>query len=138
MKKEYIKPFMVLEDFNADEYIAACWGVGCDTSKANKIETSLKNNPVGGHQSRYCGQFSHQHIFTDSDGTPKYMQEDDSPYGDLYCTLYTDSTYKTELDITSVKPGDTIYWITYGTSTRSVYHHVGTVEEQFPGNPNHS
>lgn len=24
MKKEYIKPFIILEHFNADEYVAAC------------------------------------------------------------------------------------------------------------------
>ena len=29
MKKEYVTPIMVGEEFSANEYVAACWGVGC-------------------------------------------------------------------------------------------------------------
>ena len=141
MKKVYVRPVVAVEDFRANEYISACWGVGCDTNTANNIESELGNRPAGGHQPQYCGQASHQFIVTGGNNTPQYMQEEESPFGGvLYCTLYTDDTYTVSLDITTVEPGDTIYWTTTGTmmGQTSTYHHVGTVQPSKPGYPNHS
>ena len=33
MKKEYVAPVIVGEEFSANEYVAACWGVGCSVER---------------------------------------------------------------------------------------------------------
>ena len=141
MKKCYVKPTLIGENFSVNEFVSACWGVRCNTSEANKIEKYMHNSPIGGHQSQYCGQFSHQYIRTDGSETPTGMEEQKNAWGyNLECTIYTDSTYLTLSDITTVKPGDTIYWTTqasYGGPVQ-LYHHVGTVQSTYPDNPNRS
>ena len=137
MKKEYVGPRMVGEKFVANEYVAACWGVGCDTSAAEIIEKELKNSPFNGHRSNQCGKSSHQYIVTNSAGAAERMEERGNDYfPTLQCTLYTDATYQDEMDIAEVDPGETIYWVTKGG--RYTYHHVGIVTETYPGHPNRS
>ena len=40
-KKVYQKPLLMSEDFVPQEYVAACWGVGCDVNASNQIERNL-------------------------------------------------------------------------------------------------
>ena len=139
MKKHYVKPMMVGEEFVADEYVSACWGVACNTSAANKIESDLHNTPWGGHSPSQCGRFEQQVIIVNSNNVATGMVEIKTAYGDLPCELYTDSTYTTKLDISTVKSGDTIYWITEGYSFgKQIYHHVGTVQLTDQYKVNHS
>ena len=56
--------------------------------------------------------------------------------GTLTCTLYTDNTYKTTMDISTVKVGNTIYWTT--AAGIKTWHHVGTVFQTVPNHPNRS
>ena len=139
MKKEYVRPMMNGEQFSADEYVSACWGVACNTSEAEEIEDSLNNNPIGGHNPFECGRFSQQAIITNSDNVATGMVEVDTAYGDLPCDVYTDATYSTKLDISQVKDGDIIYWITKGNFAGvQTYHHVGTVKLTDAYKVNHS
>lgn len=55
-------PKAEVEQFSANEYVAACWYVGCNTSEANAIEKTLRNDPTGGHRAQYCGNPTHQAI----------------------------------------------------------------------------
>lgn len=143
--KKYMKPIMNGEIFTTNEYVAACWGVGCDYDRANKIiEPSLKNNPAYGHQRQYCGQIDHQHVVLGSNGKPVGIQELGSAYADvLEGTLYTDNTYTKEMSssqIENIKIGDEIHWITVGTGwgQTSIYHHVGEVIGTTKDHPNAS
>ena len=134
MKKEYVRPMIIGEEFSADEYVSACWGVACNTSAANKIEDDLNNNPIYGHQSQYCGQYTHQVI---ANNVPVKMIEVDTYWGDLECTLYTDDTYSEEKDISTVTGDSTIYWVTEGLGN-NIYHHVGTTQFTDANRTNHS
>ena len=36
--KSWVKPVTEVQKFEANEYVAACWGVGCDVSWSNQYE----------------------------------------------------------------------------------------------------
>lgn len=140
MKKEYVAPVIVGEEFSANEYVAACWGVGCDVKAANTIERKLGNYdyPNLYHRDDHCGLSGNQVIYDDNnDGIADRMKEIGTDgLDDLDCTIYTDETYRTVRQISDVEAGDTIYWTTSaGTKT---WHHVGTVFNTVPGHPNRS
>ena len=137
--KKYIKPTMDGQLFAANEYVGACWGVGCDTVKATEIENGFNNRPYGGHRASECGRFDQQAVVTTDNGVPIGMVELDTYWGNLQCEIYTDSSYATRADASFVRDidqGDTIYWITRGGSY--VYHHVGTVQGTIENRPNAS
>lgn len=139
--REYVTPRMTGETFAANEYIAACWGVACITNEANQWEID-HNNYHGGdisHQDDHCGLKTNQAIRTDSFNTPISMTEVGTDgLGSLPCTLYDSPTYARydQIDISTVSPGDKIYWTT--SSGSRTWHHVGIVEETYPGHPNRS
>lgn len=56
--------------------------------------------------------------------------------GTLNCTIYWDSKYDSQRSVSSVNPGDTIYWTT--SAGDKTWHHVGTVYATVPGHPNRS
>lgn len=141
--KKWSRPVGKIEQFTANEYIASsCWGVACDVNAANDIEKNLHGSSWRRYEHRLsqCGQESHQvlHDIT-GDGKPDYMAEEKSEASGkdgLRCTVYTDSTYRTRLeDLSTIRPGDRIYWTTTSSITWS---HVGTVHEIMAGHPNRS
>ncbi len=143
-KRVWNRPEAVVEEFVVNEYVAACWGVACDTAEANSIEDKLTSiaNPIGGHRNQFCGRYTAQYVVTNNENVATGMKELDSPYGDLGCTLYTDSSFTTKMtedQIASIQPGDTIYWLTVGNwGGAQYYHHTGEVMENYPGHPNRS
>lgn len=141
MKKRWETPKAMVEEFEANEYVAVCWGVACSTTAANQYEASI-NNSAQDHRGEYCGTTGHQWL-TDSDnnGIPERMSEIGTDgLGTLACTIYTDSTYRRRGDISKVEVGDYIYWTTSAGSGRDkrTWHHQGWVTETTPGHPNRS
>lgn len=41
MKQTWVTPRVNIQNFEANEYVAACWGVGCDWSTANDYEKKM-------------------------------------------------------------------------------------------------
>lgn len=142
--KKYVKPTMNGEMFVANEYVGACWKIGCNTSAANDYEDSINNNPIGGHRSSQCGNDLKQSVHLNSNGVPIGMYELNTSFNgaNLRCDLYTDQTYTTLMtneQIAAIKPGDTLYWITVGEwNGTHTYHHVGNVGAVNTNNPNAS
>lgn len=145
MKKTWEVPVILVQQFEANEYVAACWGVGCSVDEANNYErTHYYNNYQTwwdiecSHDSSHCGFSGNQVIYDDNnDGTADRMVEvGTSGLGTLTCTLYSDGDYNTPINVASVKAGQTIYWTT--SAGIKVWHHVGTVYETVPGHPNRS
>ena len=136
MKKKWVAPRTEVQKFEANECVAACWGVACDTAAAERWEWS-QFHTIRAHDDDVCGSFSNQIIYDDdNDGEADRMVE--LHYGENGATLYTDGTYSTVLNIRDVKPGQTLYWITKGPLGVIDYHHQGIVQETFPGHPNRS
>lgn len=140
MKKTWAFPLVCVQQFEANEYVAACWGVGCNTAEANRIEKNLGIYQPGvlDHSSDHCGLSGNQVIYDDNnDGTADRMVEVGTDgLGTLNCTIYTDSSYSAPMDISSVSTGQTIYWTT--SAGNKTWHHVGTVFDTVPGHPNRS
>ena len=137
MKNTYVKPMATLEEFIANEFVSVCyrWGVACSTNAANSKESSLRHPGIFyQHRGDQCGQFDHQAVYDrNGDGIPDEMIEEktDQGKGDLPCTIYTDGTYSTVKAISSVNPGDYIYWRTTGKVFGSTitWSHQGTVQQ---------
>ena len=140
MKKTWAFPLVCVQQFEANEYVAACWGVGCNTAEANRIEKNLGIYQPGvlDHSADHCGLSGNQVIYDDNnDGTADRMVEVGTDgLGTLNCTIYTDSSYSTPMDVSSVSAGQTIYWTT--SAGNKTWHHVGTVFNTVPGHPNRS
>lgn len=139
-KKVYQKPLLMSEDFVPQEYVAVCWGVGCDVTTSNQIEKDLGVYKPGvlDHGADHCGLSANQ-VIRDSndDGIGDEMVEVGTDgLGTLKCTIYSDAYYTQMIPVSSVKIGSTIYWTT--ASGNKVWHHVGTVSAVAPGRPNMS
>lgn len=141
MRKSYEAPVVSLERFEANEYVAACWGVGCDVDAANQYEMSHNNYDNGNisHGNNNCGLSGNQVIYDDNnDGTADRMVEvGTNGLGTLTCTIYTDNTYSTIRKVSSVHSGEVIFWTTSASDGRT-WHHTGTVHSTVPGHPNRS
>ena len=136
-KKTWSMPQATVQAFEANEYVAACWGVACDVMGGEQSgDDPMRPSEGLGHNRIYCGQTSHQLITTDENGIAIAMTEIDTRKSlgtDLPCTLYTDGSYTTTRDIRTVKEGDYIYWTT-SKDTRTWSHHGKVVA----GSTNHS
>ena len=141
MKKRWATPRAVVEEFEPNEYVAVCWGVECSTGAANTVEWDFYHNPVQAgvtHDEAYCGQTSHQWLVdSDNNNVAESMTEINTDgLGNLSCTIYTDATYTSVRDISTVKSGNYIYWTT--SSGDRTWHHQGRVSDTVPGHPNRS
>ena len=125
-KRRWVCPQANVQEFEANEYVAACWGVACDVmGDSQSGKDPMRPNEKLGHNKDYCGQLSHQYIMTDENNVPTEMIEIDtkkSLNGKLPCTIYTDGTYQIVRDIRTVSVGDYIYWTT-SKDTRTWSHH---------------
>lgn len=142
MKTKWESPRIFIQEFEANEYVAACWGVGCNWEEANVYEHTHKNDikPFNcTHGADNCGLVANQVIKDyNNDGIADAMIETGTNnLGDLVCTIYTNEQYTTIKDISTVKSGDYIYWTTSASGGR-VWHHQGSVNNTVPGHPNRS
>lgn len=137
--KTWIKPITEVQDFVANEYVAACWGIECQVPQMS----SNGNFGVGYHREETCGQKSHQSIRDKADGTFEIAEVNhDMTNRDLIATIYPDGWngkgYSSiSLDQVESLNGKTIYWSTT-LSGLVTYRHQGTVEFVEGKSTNHS
>ena len=140
MIKRWETPRIAVEKFEANEYVAACWGVKCDVDWANDYELREGDYHNGvTHDNAHCGSASNQVIFDDNnDGTADRMIETGTDgLGDLECAIYWDENYRRSRPVSTVEVGDVIYWTTQAGDGRT-WNHKGTVMASTPGHPNRS
>lgn len=138
--KRWVKPRTEVQVFEANEYVAACWGVKCDVDWSNDYEWRQGDYSNGvTHDSAHCGNSSNQVIFDDNgDGIADRMIETGTDgLGDLSCTIYWDATYSSTRAVSTVQIGDTIFWTTTASDGRT-WNHTGTVFATAEGHPNRS
>lgn len=139
--RRWVKPRTEVQKFEANEYVAACWGVGCDVDWSNEYEMKHGQDFWNGvtHDAAHCGNSSNQVIFDDNeDGVADRMIETGTDgLGDLNCIIYTNESYNTVRNVSTVKIGETIYWTTTAADGRT-WNHKGTVFATAEGHPNRS
>lgn len=137
--REYVTPRMTGETFAANEYIAACWGVACQTGWANHYEQWQGDFDDGvTHDVEHCGNSSNQVIKVDENNNPiKMIETGTDGLGDLTCTIFTNERYDTVRDVSTVEVGNIIFWTTTASDGRT-WNHKGTVFATAEGHPNRS
>lgn len=160
-RKTWVKPMTLVQKFEANETVALCWGVGCDTELANASNSYDSTHPQWhpndpahwynggkGYLPRHgtCGNSSNQYFKdTNGDSIVDTLFERSANGAELQCTIYSDGNYTTPIDASGVQPGDTIYWTSTGSTglqwlapETATWHHVGTTFDTVPGHPNRS
>lgn len=154
MKKRWGTPRAVVEEFEANEYVAACYSVVCNVNAANAVEQEWpvwvpgwfggghwSNNYVEGqtHSATACGApGSYYVIDNNEDGKFDSMIEISSDLGRLPCTIYTGADYSTTASWSGITSGQTIYWTTSTSDGSRTWHHQGMVGTSDPNHPNRS
>lgn len=141
-RKGWVTPKAMVEEFEANEYVAACWEIACivgatgDPDEANPDPYNPYSGATHSHNSNGtgCGWADNQYIREIRDGVFTVTE-----YGDniLNCRLTKNSRWQYLSDtISNVDFGDTIYWTTsLGNTT---WYHYGTVGVANEDHPNRS
>lgn len=141
MLEKWETPRVTIQEFEPNEYVAACWGVGCDVDWANQYEKEHGRDYWNGvtHDGAHCGNSSNQVIFDyDGDKIGDAMIETGTDgLGDLNCQIYWDANYTQPRPVSTVKIGNEIYWTTTADDGRT-WNHKGTVFATAEGHPNRS
>lgn len=138
MKMKWEEPSIEVQKFVPDEYVSACWKVACAVNAANDVEKKWpyngSNNFAQGqtHDEAHCGNETNQWV-TDNG----MIEIRTNGLGNLACDLYTNDSYTSTTNYSSVKDGDYIYWTTRAGDGR-VWHHQGYVKGTDSGHPNRS
>lgn len=136
MKKTWEAPRIEVQEFEANEYVAACWGVACELKGWHEINGSRQE-----HRPDACGNPDNQYVVSNAAGIPAAMKElHHTVVGDmtfeLNCTRYTDESYTVTKDYSDVAPDTTMYWTTRYLGV--TYYHKGKVNLTDMKHPNRS
>ncbi len=145
-RKGWVTPKAMVEEFEANEYVAVCWGVACDVDWANWYEETYNRRQTGvSHASNHCGNSSNQviHDYNNDNIGDDMVETGTDGLGTLNCTIYTGydrwtGRYTGQIDASQVSIGQEIYWTTSTSSGDRTWHHRGTVTATAEGHPNRS
>ena len=138
--RSWVKPRTEVQKFEANEYVAACWGVGCDVNWANSYEEGQGDISRGvTHERAHCGNPANQVIKDNNNDkiADEMIETGTDGLGDLDCTIYWDETYSSPRNVSSVGIGQTIYWTTTAADGRT-WNHKGKVFATAEDHPNRS
>ena len=143
MLEKWETPRVTIQEFEPNEYVAACWQIACsvgakgDENYANP-DPMNPNDPGITHSHNSdktgCGWAHSQYIVEVSDGVFNVTE-----YGQniLPCSLTKNDHWRNlESTITDVEPGNKIYWTT--SLDNRTWYHYGTVGAEDPNHPNRS
>lgn len=122
MKTMWETPRVLVQRFEANEYVAACWTLACTQGK------------YGSDNMDHSGSCSSptNNVISDNGGTIT-VRENSPDQGWLSCEIVNVSSWS------EVTPGMYVEWNTYAASGDGrVWRHKGTAGEQYPGHPNRS
>ena len=129
--KKWTQPLAKVEKFEANEYVAACWTVSCSipAEDPNGYDPFRIGDTGNLHRAQYCGAADAFVVNVDDNGIPYGLTEikAGSTGGKraLGSTIYTDGSFTSVRDISTVQIGETIYFAT--SNGGRTWHHHGTV-----------
>lgn len=137
MKKQWTLPRILVQEFEANEYVAACWKVGCknDTTFYKRKTNALYGSKWLGEEGPYDQPFSHdgdcrnaENNYFQANGTDiKFEYETSGQQGKL--TGGFDAWVDVDGD-GIVDTGDVVYWYTSnGTRRWNHWGYVQTVDQ---------
>lgn len=147
MKKTWELPVICVQYFEANEYVAVCWGVGCVVGGPPGNYGGFGENDNWAHwgYTAPSGNYCHDHsgscqyavnnqFNVDENNNVSFYAENNSEQGSLnggFCS-YIDNDGDNK-----VSDGDIIFWYTNGTNGRR-WNHYGTVVNADSKHPNRS
>ena len=143
-KKEYVTPIMTEEVFEADEYVAACWGVACaygvqgkDDGMVDLVDVRSSVNHRKHSSGVGCGYETNQYIVVDDNGKVSMIETGTDNLGHLACTI-TDAGWNNTVTLSQSDLNSTsvIYWTT--SAGNRTWHHMGYVNLKDGNSSNHS
>lgn len=146
MKKKWEEPKILVQEFVANEYVAACYYLACergsnvkvpDVSNWGKEEfgSNITHAPLG--TAHTCADASANRVVTDdgnliaSANVGEYNGEQRWLNGTI--TKWVDNGTKGQVDV-----GDVVYWYTLSSDEKRRWNHYGTVRATSSSHPNHS
>lgn len=144
MLEKWETPRVTIQEFEPNEYVAACYNIKCNVDAANSVEKGWmlnrwESNYDNGqsHAADRCGSFGSYYVIDDNeDGSFDRMIEISPDLGELSCSLYKNASYNTPGNWNSIQSGSYIYWTT--SSGNRTWHHQGSVAYQDTSHPNRS
>lgn len=146
MIKRWETPRIAVEKFEANEYVAACWSVGCIVGDGNygrygswdRWRQWNGDEPYGGDCHNHTGSCSHavnNQFNVDADGRVSFYAENSSDQGSLNggYTSYIDNDGNRQ-----ISDGDLIFWYTLSGNKDRRWNHYGVVEGAPAAHPNRS
>ncbi len=142
---------MEIQKFEADEYVAACWTVGCSNNTTAYQTTS--NAPYGNHWSgsetygTNPGAFVHSSDGCQNAALNEFIADGNSLTGISFLSENGTHTYSGGFDYIvdvdgsgTVSTGDVIYWYTVssGNTDQRRWNHWGYVQIANASHPNRS
>ncbi|MGM9537396.1 MAG: hypothetical protein ACI3VN_03595 [Candidatus Onthomonas sp.] len=150
MKRVYERPLVTAEVFEANEYVAACWGVACSVGKGNYGGYSWSpywggTEPYGDQCHDHTGPCSHAEnnqfsVNADSTEVTNFWEIN----ADQKSNLNGAVTYYIDEDGSeNISDGDIIFWYTLGAKDKNNpngrrWNHYGTVVNADSKHPNRS
>ena len=146
MKLNWIEPSIKIENFQPDEYVAACYKLACHRgSEGNRYGISHwdYSNEVGNVSHSVigtpntCGDASANRVITDDGGIFQSVGEFNGEQGWLDGEMTDIINMDQNANIT---PGDIVFWYTESGSGKNYrkWNHWGVVQQQDRSHPNHS
>lgn len=143
MKREWKKPLSTVECFEANEYVAACWGIYCDGGHGVTNPEHSYDEQAGywggnyetsdGDHTGSCTDITCNRVLVDADGSISFSENSsDQGWINGYWYGYDDNDQSG-----SISDGDTGYWTTYAADGRT-WNHAGRVTAIDSTRPNHS
>lgn len=138
MLEKWETPRVTIQEFEPNEYVAACWYIACEYGIHNLEDPRSGNLHQKGSDGLGCGWADNQVIRDNPDGTFSIREEDG--YLEDYDMEMTKNSDYTGLSRTlaNVNANDTIYWITKSSDGSQKWFHYGTVVNPTPDHPNRS
>lgn len=146
MIKRWETPRIAVEKFEANEYVAACWSVGCIVGdgdygrygRGDRWRQWNGDEPYGGDCHNHTGSCSHavnNQFNVDADGRVSFYAENSSDQGSLNggYTSYIDRDNNGQ-----ISDGDLIFWYTLSGNGDRRWNHYGEVEGAPAAHPNRS
>lgn len=160
MKEMWEAPRILVEEFAANEYVAVCWDVACQTGikggnsgtkdeyeyQYNKDGNGGNNNHAMTNAGTGCGHEDNQYIYEagmNASGDTLYGMKEVNVDGqdDLVCTIWTDENTKYQAGygsqlVSGLTDGMKIFWTT--ANSFYTWFHWGYVDFDDPSHPNRS
>lgn len=146
MKKMWAEPKIAVQEFVPNEYVAACWEVGCVVGNGNYGGYGDGDNwrmwdwvaPWGGACHDHTGSCripNNNQFNVDEYGNVSFFAENSSDQGSLNggYTGYIDRNNSDSID-----NGDLIFWYTLSGNSDRRWNHYGTVTDISADHPNRS